>query len=55
MSVARILGTMVTAATVLAASMAPVAAQEAPGAEPAPEATESTLLGLGLCWALASC
>ncbi len=49
MSVARIFGTVVTAAAVLAASMAPAAAQQTPDTEeePAREATEPTPAGSG--------
>ena len=49
MSVARILGTVVTAAAVLAASMSPAAAQQAPDTEtePEPEAAEPTPAGSG--------
>ena len=47
MSVVRILVAAATAATVLAASIAPAGAQQAPHteAEPAPEATEPTPAG----------
>ncbi len=49
MNVARIFGTVVTAAAVLAASVAPAAAQQAPdtATEPAPAASEPTLAGSG--------
>lgn len=47
MSVARILGSVATAAAVLAASISPTAAQQLPEAEPAPEVPAQAPAGSG--------